>query len=118
MADLHLKKGKIVFIDGVREGDVVIDKGTIVEITSEYKGPADRVIECQDKVIFPGVIDAHVHMRVPGSEYKEDFTTGSMAAISGGVTSFLDMPNNIPPIISKKMLNEKRSLIDGNSFAN
>ena len=118
MADLLLKKGKIVFIDGVREGDVVIDKGVIVEITSEYKGPADRVIECQDKVIFPGVVDAHVHMRVPGSEYKEDFTTGSMAAISGGVTSFLDMPNNIPPIISKKMLSEKRSLIDGNSFAN
>lgn len=118
MADLHLKKGRIVFIDGVREGDVVINKGVIVDITPEYKGEADRVIDCQDKCILPGVIDAHVHMRVPGSEYKEDFATGSMAAISGGVTSFLDMPNNIPPIISKKMLAEKRAMIDGQSFAN
>lgn len=118
MVDLILKKGKIVFVDGVREGDVVIDKGCIVEITPEYKGETNQVIDCQGKYIFPGVIDAHVHMRTPGAEYKEDFATGSMAAISGGVTSFLDMPNNIPPIISKKALKEKRTLVDGQSFAN
>lgn len=118
MADLLLKKGKIVFIDGVREGDVVVNKGQIIEITPEYKGEADRVIECLGKFIFPGVIDSHVHMRTPGAPYKEDFTTGSMAAISAGVTSFLDMPNNIPPVISKKMLQEKRDLVDGQSFAN
>lgn len=118
MVDLVLKKGRIVFPDGIREGDVVVERGVIVEITSEYKDPAKRVIDCVGKFIFPGVIDAHVHMRVPGGEYKEDFTTGSMAAISAGVTGFLDMPNNTPPIISKKMLGEKRDLIGDNSFAN
>lgn len=97
---------------------MVVERGVIVEITSDYKDSAKRVIDCQDKFIFPGVIDAHVHMRVPGGEYKEDFTTGSMAAISAGVTGFLDMPNNTPPIISKKMLGEKRDLIGDNSFAN
>lgn len=118
MADLVLKKGRIVFPDGIREGDLVIEKGLIVEITPEYKGETKRVIDCLGKFIFPGVIDAHVHMRTPGPTYKEDFTTGSMAAISAGVTGFLDMPNNTPPIISKNMLADKRDLIDGNSFAN
>lgn len=118
MADLVLKKGRIVFPDGIREGDVVVERGMIIEITSDYKDPAKRVIDCTGKFIFPGVIDAHVHMRVPGGEYKEDFTTGSMAAISAGVTGFLDMPNNTPPIISKKMLAEKRDLVGDNSFAN
>lgn len=118
MVDLVLKKGRIVFPDGIREGDVVIERGVIVEITPDYKEEAKRVIDCNGKFIFPGVIDAHVHMRIPGSAYKEDFTTGSMAAISGGVTGFLDMPNNIPPIISKKMLAEKRDLVGDNSFAN
>ncbi len=118
MVDLVLKKGRIVFPDGIREGDVVIERGIIVEITPEYKEETKRIIDCQGKFIFPGVIDAHVHMRVPGAVYKEDFTTGSMAAISAGVTGFLDMPNNIPPIISKKMLAEKRDLIGDNSFAN
>ncbi len=117
MVDLLLKKGKIVFMDGIREGDVVVNGGKIIEITSDYKEEASRVIDCQGKFIFPGVIDAHVHMRVPGTEYKEDFATGSMAAVSAGVTSFLDMPNNVPPIISKKMLVEKRGLADGQSFA-
>lgn len=118
MADLLLKKGKIVFIDGIREGDVVVDGGKIAEITPDFKGEADRVIDCQGRFIFPGVIDAHVHMRTPGATYKEDFATGSMAAVSAGVTSFLDMPNNTPPVITKKLLQEKRSLVDGQSFAN
>lgn len=117
MADLVLKKGRIVFTDGVREGDVVVDSGMITEITNDYRGEATRVIDCTDKFIFPGVIDAHVHMRVPGMQHKEDFATGSMAAIAGGVTTFLDMPNTVPPTISKKMLAEKRSLVEGQSLA-
>ncbi|MFA7277975.1 MAG: dihydroorotase [Candidatus Gracilibacteria bacterium] len=120
MTDLVLKKGKIVFIDGVREGDVVIHKGEIIEITPEYKEDVSKVkvIDCQGKFIFPGVIDAHVHMRTPGALYKEDFATGSMAAISAGVTSFLDMPNNVPPVITKNLLAEKRDMVSGQSFAN
>lgn len=118
MADLVFKKGKIVFPDGVREGDVVVERGIIVDIENDYKGDAQRTIDCAGKFVFPGVIDAHVHMRVPGMEYKEDFATGSMAAIAGGVTSFFDMPNTIPPTITKKSLLEKRALIGDQSFAN
>jgi dihydroorotase len=118
MVDLVFKKGRIVFLDGVREGDLVVNGGLIEEITLDYRGEAVRTIDCQGKFIFPGVIDSHVHMRVPGALYKEDFTTGSMAGVSAGVTGFLDMPNNTPPIISRKMLSEKRDLIGDNSFAN
>ncbi|MEK7544687.1 MAG: dihydroorotase [Patescibacteria group bacterium] len=118
MADLVLRKGKIVFPDGVREGDLVIDGGQILEISPDYKGEFDREIDCHGKYILPGVIDAHVHMRVPGGTHKEDFMTGSMAALSGGVTTFLDMPNTDPPVIDKKTLNAKRVLAEQDSLAN
>lgn len=118
MTDIVFKKGKIVFPDGVREGDLVVDDGKIVEIVPEYQRSADREIDARGKYLFPGVIDAHVHMRAPGAVHKEDFMTGSMAAVSAGVTTFLDMPNNNPPIIDKKSLHAKRVLAEQDSLAN
>lgn len=52
-------------------------------------------------MIFPGLIDVHVHLRVPGGEHKEDYHTGSLAALSGGFTMLIAMPNTLPPIVSK-----------------
>lgn len=118
MADLVFRKGQIVFPDGVREGDLVIAHGEIFEITPDYKGHFDTEFDCRGKYIFPGVIDVHVHMRVPGDSAKEDFTTGSMAALSGGVTTILDMPNNVPPVIDKKSLIAKRSLAEQDCLTN
>ncbi len=59
---------------------------------------------------YPGLIDVHVHLRDPGATHKEDFTTGSRAAIKGGFTYILDMPNNPTPTISLDRLNEKIDL--------
>lgn len=59
------------------------------------------------QIILPGLIDPHVHLRDPGLTYKEDFYTGSIAAISGGFTTIIDMPNNKVPIFTKKALDEK-----------
>jgi len=59
---------------------------------------------------FPGLIDIHVHLREPGSTHKEDFYTGSRAAVSGGFTFVIDMPNNPVPTISMDRLNEKINL--------
>jgi len=56
---------------------------------------------------IPGLIDAHVHLREPGATHKEDFYTGSRAAIAGGFTFILDMPNNVIPILTKELLEEK-----------
>ena len=51
-------------------------------------------------LILPGLIDAHVHLRVPGGEHKEDFITGSSAALAGGFTTLLAMPNTNPPLVT------------------
>ncbi len=61
---------------------------------------------------LPALIDPHVHLRTPGHEYKEDWVTGSRAAIAGGITTVLDMPNNNPPCVTNRALEEKRALID------
>ncbi len=59
---------------------------------------------------LPGLVDAHVHLREPGYEYKEDFATGTMAALAGGVTTVLDMPNTNPPTATPDRLAEKARL--------
>lgn len=61
-------------------------------------------------ITLPGLIDPHVHLRTPGQEYKEDFTSGTAAAIAGGFTTVLDMPNNLKPITTIERLEQKRQL--------
>ena len=61
-------------------------------------------------ITLPGLIDVHTHMRTPGQTHKEDFYTGTMAAINGGFTTVIDMPNNATPITTKKLLDEKIKL--------
>lgn len=62
--------------------------------------------------LLPAVIDPHVHFRVPGMDYKEDWRTGAKAALYGGVTTVFDMPNTLPPSITLNALNEKKAIID------
>ncbi|MCK9150581.1 dihydroorotase [Methanobacterium alcaliphilum] len=83
-----------------------VDEGKIVEIK---KSPmtAEKTIDLHDKIILPGLIDAHVHFRDPGLTYKEDFKTGSQAAANGGFTTVLDMPNTVPPTNTVKAFKEK-----------
>lgn len=86
-------------------------RGTIETIT--IKGEHSEKIDAKGKLtILPGLIDAHVHFRVPGDEYKEDWITGAKAAVAGGVTEVFDMPNNSPPCVDLKSLREKKKLID------
>ena len=59
---------------------------------------------------LPGLIDIHVHLRDPGGTHKEDFATGTAAALAGGVVAVLDMPNNTPPIVDKETLDNKAEL--------
>ncbi|MFH1781989.1 MAG: amidohydrolase family protein [Patescibacteria group bacterium] len=59
---------------------------------------------------IPGLIDIHVHLRDPGQTYKEDFSTGTSAALAGGITALFDMPNNPEPIFSSKKLEEKKQI--------
>ena len=62
---------------------------------------------------LPGIVDVHVHLREPGGMQKEDFETGTKAAIAGGYTQILDMPNNIPPTVDLMSLEDKISRAKG-----
>lgn len=89
--------------------DILIDNFKIKNIGQDFSYDG-KIIDLEGKYVLPGLIDPHVHFRDPGMTQKEDFYTGSKAAAAGGVTTFLDMPNTVPPTTTKKLLNEKREL--------
>jgi dihydroorotase len=99
-------EGKAVLPRGVEEVQIAIDGGAISEIASGGLQGSRRV-SAHGCLIFPGFIDAHVHLRVPGWERKEDFRTGSRAAVHGGVTTVLDMPNTPRPATTTEVVQEK-----------
>eukprot|EP00002_Diphylleia_rotans_P002459 TRINITY_DN11550_c0_g1_i1.p1 TRINITY_DN11550_c0_g1~~TRINITY_DN11550_c0_g1_i1.p1 ORF type:complete len:410 (-),score=98.15 TRINITY_DN11550_c0_g1_i1:94-1323(-) len=76
------------------------------------EGQAAIDFDASGLTLLPALIDPHVHFRVPGQEYKEDWRTASRAAIRGGVTTVLDMPNNIPCITSLERIKMKKEIID------
>lgn len=82
----------------------IIDK----QIPSQEK----RVIDGKGLILFPALIDPHVHFRTPGLEHKEDWKTGSLAAIHGGITTVFDMPNTVPPTTTYERLLQKKEKID------
>jgi len=119
MSKILLKDGQVGCALGVYDAHVLIEGGKIVDTYDWDKTPeADEIIDCKGKLILPGLIDAHVHLREPGHAYKEDWETGSSAAVAGGVTTVLDMPNNKPPVVSVADLEAKRKLIKGRSYCN
>lgn len=82
-------------------------------LTLTFPGPRDEIIDGEGKLTaLPGLIDPNVHFRVPGHSYKEDFISGSKAALAGGVTRVFDMPNNEPPTNTSERLKKKKALIE------
>lgn len=77
--------------------DIMIEDGNIKAIGNDL-GEADCVIDAAGKIVFPGFIDLHCHLREPGQEYKEDIESGAKAAAKGGFTAVCCMPNTAPPV--------------------
>ncbi|MFV0482065.1 MAG: dihydroorotase [Campylobacteraceae bacterium] len=90
-----IKNGTIVNADGQIKANVLIENELISDITKE-EVKADKVIDATNMLIFPGLIDMHVHFRDPGMEYKDDVISGSESAVAGGVTTALPMANTNP----------------------
>ena len=118
-ADLVIRNGWIVTPEATTQGGVAISDGKFVAIGTNDSLPEGReVIDAGGHHILPGVIDAHVHFRDPGVTHKEDFGTGSTAAVCGGITTIVDMPNQLPPTENaeqvgvKKKIGETKSLCD------
>jgi dihydroorotase len=76
------------------------------------QSPLEREIDAEGLILFPGLIDPHVHFRTPGLEHKEDWRCAAQAALAGGITTVFDMPNTLPPTTTKQRLDEKKTLID------
>ncbi len=108
-----IRNGNVFFNNEVRRTDLLIADGTIKKIgrleTSERE-MEDEIIDARGQLLLPGLIDVHVHLREPGDTYKEDFATGSRAALAGGITTVMDMPNNRVPTITVTRLREKEEL--------
>src|SRR5438045_2117549 len=80
-----------------REGDLGIEDGRIAGIVAAGSASGDHVRDVRGKLVTPGLIDIHVHLREPGHEYKEDIESGTRAAAAGGFTTVCCMPNTNPP---------------------
>jgi len=99
---MWIKDGEIVDPESgkVEKQDIIVGRGRIIKIVpqGEFKEtrPKLRIISASGKVIIPGLIDMHVHLREPGHEYKETIATGGMAGVAGGFTGLACMPNTEP----------------------
>jgi dihydroorotase len=116
-ADLVVKNGWVVTPEHTFRGGVAISNGKFVAIGTDESLPEGReTIDVGGNHILPGLIDAHVHFRDPGMTHKEDFGTGSTAAVCGGITTIIDMPNVIPPTENAEQVNVKRQIAESKSM--
>ncbi len=115
-----LKNANIVNEGEIFKGCVVIENEFIKEVVRGeiHKDSGARIIDLTGKYLLPGIIDDQVHFREPGLTYKADIESESRAAVAGGVTSYMDMPNNNPPILTQELLEKKYEAAAKKSLAN
>lgn len=114
MPDLILRGGAVVSGIGMKAADIAISGGRISALLRPGE-PADacREIAIPRRLVLPGLVDAHVHFREPGLTQKEDFDTGTRAALAGGVTTAMVMPTDEPWTATATLLEKKRRLAEG-----
>ncbi|MGJ7903958.1 dihydroorotase [Lysobacter sp. 1R34A] len=101
------------------DGDLRIEDGRIAEIGSGLAARGNEsVVDAQGRRLLPGMIDDQVHFREPGLEYKADMATESAAAVAGGLTTFMDMPNTNPPTLDAQALEDKYRRAAGRAWGN
>ncbi|RMF44857.1 MAG: dihydroorotase [Planctomycetota bacterium] len=102
-----IRDANVVFPDRVAQTHVLLADGKILAVDADRHQSADEVVEGAGLYLMPGVVDDQVHFRDPGLTHKEDIETGSIACAAGGVTTFLEMPNTIPPAVDRATLAQK-----------
>jgi dihydroorotase len=116
--DLIVRNGTVVTSQSTREADIAIRDGRFVEIAQpgQLDATAAEEYDATGVHVLPGVIDGHVHFRDPGLEYKEDWGTGSRAAVMGGVTTVFDMPNTLPTTGTPSNARLKQQIAESRSY--
>ncbi|MBT2564500.1 dihydroorotase [Pedobacter sp. ISL-68] len=98
--------------------DVLIKDGLIAKIGQNLSAPDAQEINAEGQYLLPGMIDDQVHFREPGLTHKADIFTESMAAVAGGITSFMEMPNTVPNTLTQSLLTDKYEIAAQTSLAN
>ena len=118
MSKLLLKNAVLATPERIIRNDLLIEDKIITKIDRDISCDDAKVIDCHEYVVLPGLIDEHVHFRQPGMEQKATIYSESRAALLGGVTSYLDMPNNNPSTCTMELLNAKKAIAAKDSVAN
>src|SRR5690554_7099809 len=120
MKAILIKNAFIVNEGEIVEGDVLVQDGRIVEIGSSIsmKSGNTKIIDADGSFLLPGMIDDQVHFREPGLTHKATIESESKAAVAGGITSFIEMPNTVPQATTVELLEEKFNIASKTSWAN
>lgn len=113
-----IKQARIVNRGTITEGDILVKDGRIVKIAPAISSPEAQVIDAKGQLAIPGIIDDQVHFREPGLTHKGEIYTEARAAVAGGITSYMEMPNVKPPTLSQELLEAKYQRAAQCSLAN
>ncbi len=117
--NILITNGKIVNEGKIIDADIYIKDGKIDKIERLITAlNSDIIIDANGKYLLPGVIDDQVHFREPGLTYKADIFSESRAAVAGGTTSFMEMPNTVPNALTQNLLSDKYDIAEKSSLAN
>jgi dihydroorotase len=120
MSSLLIKGGTVINEGSRSRMDILITDGLFTSVNELFRDDprVDEVIDARGMLVVPGIIDDQVHFRQPGLESKGTIATESRAAVAGGITSFMEMPNTNPPTITLERLQEKMDIADRDSWCN
>lgn len=118
MSSLLIKNAQVVNEGKIEALDLFVKNGRIEKIGAQLDLLADREINAEGLHLLPGLIDDQVHFREPGLTYKADIFTESRAAVAGGTTSFMEMPNTVPNTLTQRLLQDKYDIAQDSSLAN
>ena len=118
MAILLIKNGKLVNEGKIEEKDILIVNDKIELIGVNLSHPSAEVIDAKGNYVLPGAIDDQVHFREPGLTHKANLTTESRAAVAGGITTYMEMPNTVPNALTQELLEDKYVRASEVSIAN
>ncbi len=113
-----IKNARIVNEGSMQPGDVLIHDDRIEKIGRNLSAPHAQIVDADGSYLIPGAIDDQVHFREPGLTHKATIFTESRAAVAGGVTSFMEMPNTVPPAFTQALLEDKYQVASRHALAN